>query len=94
MTKPVFIGGIRYVYSTPKRVDRADSWGEASYKGKSLKVKKNNGQNMLPTLVHEIIHACQYEHSEHVTLRGMDERDVDVLAKEISGALRQLGFVK
>jgi hypothetical protein len=91
--KPVYISGIKYLYSTPKRVDKADSLGEANYKNKTIKVRNKSGQIGLNTLIHEVIHVSAYEHSSH-NISQLDEKDVDVLGNEIAGVLRQLGVVK
>jgi len=93
-SKPVYICGIKYLYSTPARVDRANSLGEANYRKKTLKVRKDAGPIGLNTLIHEVIHIASHEHTSHPTLGQLDERDVDVLAHEIVGVLRQLKVVK
>ena len=92
--RPVYICGIKYLYSTPARVNKENSLGEANYRKKTLKVRKNAGSIALNTLLHEVIHIAAYEHTSHTTLGQLDERDVDVLGNEIAGALRQLKVVK
>ncbi len=94
MPKPVYIAGIRYTYSTPRRVDSANSLGEAHYRRKSLKVRSGAGPIGLNTFIHEVIHISGRENTCHKKLGDLDERDVDVLANDLAGALRQAGWIK
>lgn len=94
--KRIYIGGTRYTVGTRKKIGRHPGLGPNVYIMGQFRPQTHEivylsklGESRNLTLIHEILHAI-----EHEFCIGLDERDVDVISREITGSLGQLGIIK
>lgn len=93
MKKSVVIGSNRYAIHEVDKIKGPHKKGMLIYgqfnpsKSKIL-LRKHLHNNKIPTLIHEICHGIEYEYNIDLT-----ERQVDVFARELCCALRQLDIL-
>lgn len=101
--KTVYIGGNKWsvTHKAGLKLGSKYVWGWTDSRKKEIRVRSGLGQDSDQTLFHELVHAACREYASagsetSILLAKLSDDDlaVDIIAKEMSGALRQLGMVK
>ena len=89
----ILIGGNNYKY---KYLGKSKDGSRMHGGLKVIEITELDGLDVTQSIFHELFHAVCYEHPANAKLKELfdDEEAIEILTKELTGCLRQLGIVR